>query len=119
MADTNKELLDELIGNRAEMAMDPNLSDDERKTAYEDVMKAYDRSIKLEEIEAANKQAKKNRIIKWVEVGVGVAVPIVLLVIKEISTRHFGREVMRFEKDDRFSYTPGQSRVSSYFRHKD
>ena len=119
MVDRNKELLDELIENRAEMALDPDLSAEERKMAYEDVMKAYDRSMKLEELEASNKQAKKNRIIKWVEVGVGVAVPIILFIGKEVSTWRFGRAVMNFEKNDRFSYTPGQSRISSYFRHRD
>ena len=83
-------------------------------------MSAYDRSIKIAELEASQKEAKRTRIFRWVEFAIGaVALPVVITVIKDASTRKFGREVMMFEREDRFSYTPGQSRISSYFRHKD
>jgi hypothetical protein len=120
MEDRNKELLDEVIENRTEAALDPNLSADERKTAYAEAMDAYDRSIRMSELEASREEAKRNRRFKWIEFGIGaVVMPILVVLIKDATTRRFGREVMLFEKEDRFSYTPGQSRISSYFRHKD
>lgn len=120
MDDRNRELLDEVIESRTEMALDQNLSADERKTAYTEAMGAIDRSIKMSELKASQEEAKRSRIFRWIEFGIGaVAVPILIVCIKDANTRKFGREVMMFEKDDRFSYTPGQSRISSYFRHKD
>lgn len=117
MEDKQKELLDKVIENRAELALDPNLDADERKAAYTEAMGAIDRSIKVSELEASQKQAKENRLLKWVEVGVvGVAVPLIVLAIKEISKWKFGDKVMRFEKDDSFTTTPGKSSMSSYFR---
>lgn len=113
--DKQKELLDKVIENRAELALDPNLSADERKEAFTDAMNAYDRANKIAEIEASREQAKKNRIIKWIEVGGVIGVPILVLIIKEISKSRFADKVMRFEKEDSFTTTPGKS-TSSFFR---
>jgi hypothetical protein len=116
MDDKQKELLNKVIENRAELALDSSLSADERKAAFTDAMSAYDRANKIEEIEASREQAKKNRIIKWVEVGGAILVPIIVLGIKEFCKSKFGDKVMRFEKEDSFTSTPGKSSMSSYFR---
>ena len=91
MDEKQKELLNRVIENRAEMALDPSLDAGEREQAYKEAMGAYDRATKVAELEASQKQAKENRILEWVRVGVvGVAVPVTLLVIKEISKWKFG-----------------------------
>lgn len=117
MDEKQKELLNRVIENRAEMALDPSLDAGEREQAYKEAMGAYDRATKVAELEASQKQAKENRILEWVRVGVvGVAVPVTLLVVKEISKWKFGRRVMEFEKNDSFTTTPGKSSMSSFFR---
>lgn len=117
MDEKQKELLNKVIEDRAEKALDPSLSADERESAYKEAMGAYDRATKVAELEASQEQAKKNRLLKWLEVGVvGVVVPVGILIVKEISKWKFGKKVMEFEKDDSFTTTPGKSSMSSYFR---
>lgn len=120
MEDRNKELLGEVIENRTQMALDPSLSADERKAAYAEAMGAIDRATKISELEASRKEAKKNRILKWVEFGIGaVVVPVVLALVQDALTGKRFKELMVWEKDDSFTSTPGKSYTSSYCRNRD
>lgn len=123
MDDKNRELLSEVIEQRLEFVLDSDVGSDEAKTAYKEAMEAIDRQTELSRLDASReeqirneefkaKEAKKERIFKWVELGaIAIAVP----VTKELVKLAFAKLVMRFETTDSFTTTPGKS-TSGFFR---
>lgn len=110
----DKTLLDKVVEDRLTKALDPNLSDEERKAALKDGMEVVDRQIQLEKIEDARKEQSKNRLIKVVEVA---AIPTVMLVTDFAMKRYFMREICNFEKDYTFTTSPGRG-IAGLFRLK-
>lgn len=123
MDERNRELLSEVIHQRLETALEADIGSDEGRAAYEEAMKAIDRQTEISKLDASReeqalkevnraKEAKRDRVIKWVEIGVvAVAVPIA----KELFKWGFAKLVMGFEKEDSFTTTPGKS-TSGFFR---
>lgn len=108
----DKALLDKVAEDRLTKALDPNISDEERKAALKDGMEVVDRQIQLEKIEDAKKEQNKNRIIKVVEIA---AIPTVMFVADFAMKRYFMRQICNFEKDYTFTTTPGRG-VAGLFR---
>lgn len=124
MNDENRELLSKVIQSRLETALDSNAEPEEAKLAYKEAIDAIDRQIEMEKAETSKseqiqkeenrkKEAKWNNIFRWVEIG---CVTLVTPIIAAIIDNRFADKVMRFEKSDSFTSTPGKTRISSIFR---
>ena len=123
MDDKNRKLLSEVIEKRLELVLYSEVGSDEAKAAYKEAMEAIDRQTELSKLDASReeqirneefkaKEAKRDRIFKWVELGaIAIAVP----VAKELFKLGFAKLVMRFETNDSFTSTPGKS-TSGFFR---
>ena len=111
----NKELLEKVMKDRLERSLSTGDSNDE-KASFKEAMEATDRYIELEKVESAKKEQKENKILKIIEIA---AVPVVLTGINFLCKKNFARDVMRFEKEDTFTSTPGRTGISSFFRFKD
>ena len=124
MNDENKELLERVIHDRLETALGSDTESDDAKLAYKEAMDAIDRQIEMDKVkasredqinkeEARKKEAKMERIFRWIELG---CVVLVTPIIAAIIDNRFADKVMRFETNDSFTSTPGKSRISSIFR---
>lgn len=131
----NRELLEEVIKERLEGALNSSEKTEESKTAFKEAMVAIDRQIELSKMddsyreqvekreleekkqiredEFKEKESKWNKIIRGAEIGV----PLIALGIELVSKFRFMKNVCNFEKDYSFTTTPGRS-LSSYFRWK-
>ena len=110
----NKEKLEQVIDNRLGIALEKDVTSDEGKQAFKEAMEAMDRKIQLEKISDAEKEQKKNRIIKIVEVA---AIPVALFVADVAFKTYYMKTVCNFEKDYTFTTSPGKG-LSSLFRFK-
>ena len=128
----NLYLLDEVIEDRLNVAMDGRSSEEESKKAFKEAMEAIDRMIQIERIEVSKleleskerleekkltktkEEQKKNDIFRIVEVA---AVPIALFIADCLFKRYYMRSVCNFEKDYTFTTTPGKS-ISGLFKFK-
>lgn len=101
----NKKLLDEVINNRLNRALDcenENASDD-----FNEAMEAIDRQTELD-------KNKKDKIIKCVEIGAAV---LLAPLIDAGCKKGFAKMLCEFEKDYSFSTTAGKA-LSGLFRFK-
>lgn len=142
MNEKNRELLEEVIESRLKDAK--TLSNaEERDKALKDAMAAVDRSNRIIELDISKKEHeerlnfdkeskekdyinkkveilvrekedKKNRIIRIIEVA---AVPVGICIINIISRNRFAKKICNFEKDYTFTTTPGRS-LKDVFRFK-
>lgn len=125
MNDSNRKLLSEVVNKRLNDALEKGVGSDEGKLAFEEAMKAVDREIELEKLEESRKdrtenikvksdEAKKDRIVRFIEIGaLMVAVPIVDTICK----RSYAKLICNFEKDYTFTTTAGRQ-LSGLFRFK-
>lgn len=135
MNEKNRELLEEVIESKLKDATTLSNSE-ERDKALRDAMAAVDRSNRLTELDISKKEHeerlnfdkkskeveilvrekedKKNRIIRIIEVA---AVPVSICIINIISRNRFAKKICNFEKDYTFTTTPGRS-LKDVFRFK-
>lgn len=142
MNEKNRELLEKVIESRLKDAKTLSNSE-ERDKALRDAMAAVDRSNRLTELDISKKEHeerlnfdkeskekdyinrkveilvrekedKKNRIIRIIEVA---AVPVSICIINIISRNRFAKKICNFEKDYTFTTTPGRS-LKDVFRFK-
>ena len=121
----NRELLEKVVKERLTEATAFDTDSEEGKRAVDDAVKLMDRQIKLMELEESRqnrisneeikvKEAKKDRMVKYIEIaGLVIAVPIIDAIVK----RGFAKMLCNFEKDYTFTTTAGRS-LSSLFRFK-
>ena len=133
MKDENRELLDNLITDRLSGAIHAS-EDDKRRTLFEEAMKATDRRIEMDRIEAdkqenaqkrdqerylaAREECLKARDSKWnfildcVKVGTALVVaPVIEAGVKVV----YAKIICAFEEEDYFKKTAGKS-LSGLFR---
>ena len=110
-----KELLELVAQKRLQESLDCEGSE-ENKGCFKEAMEATDRYIEVRKLEDAKKEQRIGRIIKCVEIA---AVPVFLATLNYAFKKDLAREVMRFEKEDVFTSTPGRTAISSFFRFKD
>ena len=119
----NKKLLEDLIQERLQRAMDAE--DENSNVAFEEAMQAIDRQMEIDKIklEALNNQDKmqvdKNRdrrdsVIKCLEIG---ATFIVTPILTAKVNKSFAHMLCEFEKDYNFTATAGKS-LSKIFKLK-
>lgn len=121
----NKEQLEKVYIYKLEEALNPDLDSEDSKIAFNQAMQVADRLIEVSKIEDSydekirddelkEKESRKNRIVKGVEIAALVIVaPIIDFKIK----KNLSRDFMNFEKEGTFTTTPGRA-TSSWFRFK-
>lgn len=107
-----KNLLEETVKNRLEKIAGEDVTEEEKKQAFEEAMKAADRVIEIDKVEAEKDGKKTSKILKYVEM---VAVPVALATLDYIFKTRFARTICNFEKDYTFTTQAGRS-VSQFFR---
>lgn len=107
-----KELLEETVKNRLEQIAGDDIAEEDKKQAFDEAMKAADRVIEIEKVEAEKDSKKINKILKYVEI---VAVPVGLATLDYIFKTRFATRICNFEKDYTFTTQAGRS-VSQFFR---
>lgn len=123
--DENKELLDKVIKNRLEQALQSDSNAEGSNDAFKQAMEAIDRRNELERIEASHaeqvekqKTAKKetaiNLGIRFLEVA--AAILIVPCVNHRFNMR-YAKELCTFEKDYTFTTSAGKA-TSKFFNFK-
>ena len=108
-----KELLEKVVKERLEKAVDENMSEEEKHAAFEEAMKATDRYVELGKVESGNDK-KINRAIKFIEL---VAVPVALMTVDFFFKMRYTKTVCNFEKDYTFTTQAGRS-ISQFFKFK-
>ena len=106
-------LLDEVAKDRLEKSIDDTLEPAERAEAFKEAMSAVDRVNETQKQQDSVKNQKKQR---WVDVAVGVAVPLAVIVLKHVSKSDFLKKVCKLEEVDLLTTTPGRS-IKDFFRH--
>lgn len=118
MNDRNRKLLEDVIEIRLEQAL--SISDSDNEAAgeiFKEAMEAVDRSIELSKmkaavdeqtlkLEAASREAKFDRWVKYIEIG---AVVIVTPVVGTVCNKVFAKIICEFEKDYTFTTSAGRS----------
>ena len=127
MNEENRELLEAVIKDRLEGAMQLAPDSNEAKSAFEEAMAAIDRQNEISKMEISHqesvekrkaedefkkKESKWNVILRVAEVA---AVPLGLCVINIVSRNQFAKMICNFEKDYTFTTTLGRS-IGSFFR---
>lgn len=116
-----KDLLSEVTQHRLEHAITMGAGTEEGKIALEDAMKAVDREIKLEELEAAREEqeleARSKRKEFWIRVAEVGGALLLAPVIDYACKKSFAKLVCAFEDENYFRKTPGKS-LSGLFRFK-
>lgn len=134
MNKANKELLDEVVYNRLERALNSTGTTEENKIIFKEAMDAVDRTIEIDKLIAAEKeqaeklkaekeklkadeefkikQAKRDIVKFGVELGATV---ILIPTINYICNSKYAKRICNFEKDYTFTTTPGKG-LSSLFR---
>lgn len=107
-----KELLEETVKGRLEQIDSEGITEEDKKQAFEEAMKAADRVIEIEKVEAEKDGKKTNKFLKCVEM---IAVPVALGALEYFFKMRFTRTVCNFEKDYTFTTQAGRS-VSQFFR---
>lgn len=107
-----KHLLEKTVKDRIEKIAGPDVTEEEKKQGFEEAMKAADRVIEIEKIEAEKDSKKINKILKYVEL---VAVPVALAALEYFFKMKFTKTVCNFEKDYTFTTQAGRS-ISQFFR---
>lgn len=128
MNDENKKLLDEVIEKRLDQVLkSPDANSEETTLMFEQAMKAIDRRTELSKMEAsydeqvkkqelATAEAKKDRIIRCIEIGAALmAGP----VIQYCCNLGYAKLMCNFEKDYTFTTSAGKSLSRLFqFKHK-
>lgn len=122
MIDVNKELLDKVISDRLELALN---SDDPEKSsvAFRQAMDAIDRRNEVSKMEVSSEEqakkqaaAKRDTYIGWgiriLEVAAGV---VAMPIIKHCMGRRDMKDLCMFEKDYTFTTSAGKSCAKSRF----
>lgn len=121
----NKKLLEDVIKQRLEQALDLDECTKESNIMFTEAMSAVDKSIELSKLEAARDEqiqkqelaiaeAKKDRIVKCVEIGAAI---ILAPVINTMCNKAYAKIICHFEKDYTFTTTAGRS-LSRLFNFK-
>ena len=128
MFDKNKKLLDEVINNRLEKALQSDADAEGSNVAFKQAMEAIDRRNELEKIEAAHdeqvekqKTAKKEAIgtfiIRTIEVGSAI---LIVPLVNHCFNMRYAKELCNFEKDYTFTTSAGKatSKFFNFFKFK-
>ena len=124
METANKQTLEEVIDDRLDAALN-EYDEEKKKLAFEEAMKAIDRSIELTKLEDSKeeniknneiklKESKKDRIIKCVEIGGAL---LIAPFIESFIKKGYAKIICNFEKDYTFTTSAGRG-LSSLFRFK-
>lgn len=117
MNEENRKLLDEVTKQKLEEALNAKSGSDEEKEAFRKAMEAVEKQTEISKVEAskdevnskqelAKSEAKRNMIIKGVEIGVAlVAVP----VVQYFCNKGYAKLICTFEKDYTFTTSAGRS----------
>ena len=122
----NKKLLDEVIKDRLEEALN-TIPDDENNTAFKQAMEAVDRQLKLSELEVARedqshkqemaKQAAKRDVI--FKIGEILVIPLALAGVQYMCNMRYAKVLCNFEKDYTFTTSAGRATQKFFnFRNK-
>lgn len=109
-----KNLLEETVKKRLEEIAGDSITEEEKKQAFDEAMKAADRVIEIEKVEAEKDGKKTNWILKVAEMA---AVPALLTCLEYVFKMRFTKTVCNFEKDYTFTTQAGRS-ISQFFRFK-
>ena len=120
----NRKLLDEVIHNRLDEALNSD-ANDEDNAAFKQAMEAIDRRIKLSELDATSdeqtkklestkEEAKKDR---WIRIAEVCAIPVVLVGFQHACNMRYARTLCNFEKDYTFTTSAGRA-MSRFFNFK-
>lgn len=120
MLKKNRDLLEEVTQNRLEEALS-STDDDKKAAAFKEAMEALNKQIEISKIDASNdeeesklKEAKKDRIIRCVELGATV---LLTPVLDYAFKKSFAKIICSFEKDYTFTTTAGKT-FGGLFRFK-
>lgn len=106
-----KELLEKTVNDRLG-AYSKELIDEK---SFKEAMEATDRLIELEKIESAKEEQKKNRRLKWVEVG---AVPFAIFGLNYIKESKFIEVLCKFETENTVTSSSFKQIISRLFSKK-
>ena len=132
----NRELLEEVVKNRLEAALDSGVEPEEAKRLFDEAMKAVDRQIESDKLDISysehieklesekekdirddefrREEAKKDKLIR---IGEFAAMLILAPVIETACKKVYAKLVCNFEKNYTFTTTAGRG-LSSLFRFK-
>ena len=132
----NRDLMEEVGKQRLEAALDPNLTPEEQKRAFNEAMQVLDRQIESDKLDVSynehiNKleserekdarddafrksEAKKER---WIRVGEFAAMLVLAPAIEYACKKGFAKVICHFEENNTFYTSAGRS-LSSLFRFK-
>ena len=108
------ELLEKVVRDRLKVACDESKSEDERKAAFDEAMKAVEQLDSLKKTESDTKDKKLGLVFKAIEIA---AVPVVMTFVDYAMKMRFTKIICNFEKDYSFTTQAGRS-VSQFFKFK-
>lgn len=108
------ELLEKVVRDRLKVACDESKSEDERKAAFDEAMKAVERLDALKKTESDTQDKKLGLLLRAIEIA---AVPVALSFIDYGLKMKFTKVICNFEKDYSFTTQAGRS-VSQFFKFK-
>ena len=119
MNETTKKLLNEVIEDRLEQALDHDPETEEAMTAHKQAMEAIDRQIELSKIEASLAEQKEKKEMckkeRWIRCGEIAATVIAAPLIGYCCNKSLMKITCLFEKDYTFTTAAGKS-LSKMFR---
>ena len=110
MTDENKKLLDEVIKNRLETALESDAEAEGNNAAFKQAMEAIDRQIEVDK----KSQAKRDLWIRIGEIAAGI---ILVPTIQHCFNMRYAKIMCNFEKDYTFTTSPGRA-MSKFFNFK-
>lgn len=125
MNDENKKLLDAVIKNRLETALQSTADAEGNNAAFRQAMEAIDRRNEVSKIEASSEELsnkkehskKETDINMWIQIGGLVASVVVVPAMNHFYNMRYAKTLCHFEKDYTFTTTPGKA-TSKFFNFK-
>ena len=126
MDEKNRTLLEYVINDRLDTALNSDVGSDEAKVAFKEAMEAVDRQIELSKLDASSKEQEEEKLAKeknakwdrWIRAGEIILAMIAVPVMDHLFKRRFMKDVCNFEKDYTFTTSAGRGGASSLFRFK-
>lgn len=117
MRKENRELLEEVLKDRLEVANQAEAGSEESTAALKEAMDIVDRIQKLDNneidkqrhIREEKAKAKTDKVMFWVHVGEIAATTVVVPTLYYVFNSGFARQVCEFEKDYSFTTGAGQA----------
>lgn len=114
MNEQNKELLNEVVEDRLNLALTEE-DEDKNKTAFKEAMEAVNKCIDLEKVEKSTDESVKNRKIQLITFGAGL---VLAPIIEVICKNHFVNKVGKIEQMETFTSSAGRSLGGNLFKFK-